>query len=217
LLLADIEVLAGSPYAVSGHGSRDDLKELLRAAHPRALLPVHGTQRQIRAHAALAEEIGVPALRCRDGDVIEIGEAITVREHLTAAALCVEGSTIGAVGQETLRQRQRLSHTGVVAVAVDPQVPGRFIVSALGVSDSGPELDALCREAADSAATALQTFGKGQADAYIRDDRVRNAVTRAVRSTFARRRGVKPTILAVLAGPEVGYDEQDDASTEAAL
>lgn len=224
LLLAGIEVLVGGPYAVSGHGSREDLQELLTAARPRALLPVHGTQRQLRAHAALAEEMGVRALLCQDGDVIELGETIQIPERIPAGALCVEGTTVGAVGQETLRMRQRLSHTGVVVVAVDPSggslakgIPSRFLVHTIGVTDSGPELDALCAEAAESAATALRTHQKSRAAGAQFDEAAQRTVARAVRSTFARRRGIKPTILPVLTGVEVRYDEDEDHLHESAL
>jgi ribonuclease J len=215
LLLSGIEVLVGGPYAVSGHGSSDDLREILRAARPRALLPVHGTQRQIRAHAALAEELGVQALRCQNGDVIALDEAIEVIDRLAAPALCVEGVTVGTVGSETLRQRQRMCNVGVVAVAASPGLPGRFVVKTLGISDAGPELEELCREAAGNAATAFASYEKGQKSAGSFDSGAALAIKRAVRNTFARRRGIKPAVLTVLAGPELGYDEQEDTSKEA--
>lgn len=224
LLLAGIDVLVGGPYAVSGHGSREDLQELLTAARPRALLPVHGMRRQLHAHAALAEEMGVRALLCQNGDVIELDETIQVIERIAAGALCVEGTTVGEVGQETLRMRQRLSNTGVVVVAVDPTggslakgIPGRFLVHTLGVTDSGPELDALCAEAAESAVTALKTHQKSRLASAQFDEAAQRTVARAVRSTFARRRGIKPTILPVLTGAEVGYDEDDDLLQEPSL
>lgn len=211
MILAGIEVLSGAPYTVSGHGSRDDLRELLRAARPRALLPVHGSMRQLHAHASLAEEMGIPALRCLDGDVIDLGEPITVTERIRAEALCVDGHTVGEVGQETLRMRLRLQFTGVVAVAPDPTSPDRFVVQTLGIADAGPALDALCREAADSAAEAVRGLReKGGREGAA----MTAAIRRAVRNTFARRRGVKPTVLPVLVGPEVGYDEEDDAAAD---
>jgi ribonuclease J len=217
LAMAGIDVLVGSPYSVSGHGSREDLRELLRAARPRALLPVHGAPRQLHAHAVLAEEMGVPALRCQNGDVIEIGATLQVIDHLPSRALCVEGTTIGTVGPETLRMRHRLSCTGVVAVAVDPATPGGLLVSALGVSDEGADLADLCREAARNAAAALRTFEENRSGRWEAPGSRRLVVTRAVRSTFARRRGIKPTVLTVLGGTEVGYDEGDEPPTDAAF
>jgi ribonuclease J len=214
LILAGVDVLAGPPYTVSGHGSRDDLRDLLRAACPRALLPVHGTMRQLHAHAELAEALGIPALRCLDGDIIDLGEPIAVKDRVPARALYVDGHTVGEIGAETLQMRQRLHFTGVVAVAPDPTSPasaGRFVVRTLGVSDAGPGLDALCREAADNAAEAVRLLReKGGREGSA----MTATILRAVRNTFARRRGVKPTVLPVLVGPEVGYDEYDDSAAD---
>ena len=38
------------------------------------------------------------------------------------------------------------------------------------------------------------------------------AVARAVRRTFAQKRGKKPTVLSLLGGPEVQYDESDETT-----
>ena len=58
---------------VSGHGSRDDLVELLRLVRPRYLVPVHGEYRMLAQHARLAAQAGLPAdrvLLAEDGDVL---------------------------------------------------------------------------------------------------------------------------------------------------
>lgn len=208
LLLAGIEVMTGAPYAVSGHGSREDLCALFRAARPRAVLPVHGTQRQLHAHAALAEEMGIPALRCQDGDVVCIDDQIEITDRIESGSLCVEGGTIGEVGRETLQTRLRLSYTGVVAVAADPRGRGRFLVQAVGVRDSGPGLAALCSEAAEGAAAALRLLSDGELPSWPRlsSDEC-DAVVRAVRQIFHRRRGIKPAVLPVLPEGETRYDE----------
>src|SRR5262245_45521526 len=58
---------------VSGHGSQDDLVELLRLVRPRYLVPVHGEYRMLAQHARLAAATGFPAdqvLVAEDGDVL---------------------------------------------------------------------------------------------------------------------------------------------------
>jgi ribonuclease J len=49
---------------VSGHGSRDDLVELLQLTRPRYLVPVHGEYRMLAQHARLAAQAGLAADRC---------------------------------------------------------------------------------------------------------------------------------------------------------
>ncbi len=240
LVDAGVRVLSGARFSASGHGCRDELKALLTQTNPRALLPVHGTPRQLEAHAELAEELGIRALRCRDGDVVRldpegVGGApefyIDSAERLPTSHLAVEGSTVGEVGKSTLRARQRLAHTGVVVVAPGPTGLPSLMVRSLGVSDAGPTLEALCA-AATTAATAAYTAALGatlgaaaptahpaapRALVPVRhpptlDAETVAAVARAVRRTFAQQRGKKPTVLSLLGGPEVQYDESDETS-----
>jgi ribonuclease J len=46
------------PVHASGHGSRDELADLIRAVRPAQMVPVHGTYRNLRAHGALAATLG---------------------------------------------------------------------------------------------------------------------------------------------------------------
>lgn len=217
LVLAQIDVLTGSPYAVSGHGSQEDLRALLRAARPRMVVPVHGTARQIYAHAALAEAMDIPALRCRNGDVVSLDDEIAITDNIEPEPRIVDGHTVGEVSPHTLRLRLRLSFSGVVAVGADPLVPGRLLVRALGVRDPGQGLDELCSEAAAQAALALRdAHGTQPARWTSLSDEARRAVARSVRNTFLRRRGVKPTVLTVLPGDDFRYDEDPDPLDAAA-
>ena len=44
---------------VSGHGSQEELKLMLAMVHPRYFAPVHGEAVHLRAHASLAESMGL--------------------------------------------------------------------------------------------------------------------------------------------------------------
>jgi ribonuclease J len=48
---------------VSGHAGRDEMTEMLKAARPKFLLPVHGEPRHLHLHARLAQAVGIPAER----------------------------------------------------------------------------------------------------------------------------------------------------------
>jgi ribonuclease J len=230
---AGVRVLSGPRYSASGHGCRDELSALLNQVRPRALLPVHGTARQLAAHAELGEAHGVPALRCRDGDVVRLStsaltDAVTIAvepgERVAAGHLAIEGSSIGEVGPATLRTRRQISHTGVVVVAPGPAGLPSLRVRALGVSDPGPALLTLC-EAAEAAASAVLTAAMGAAVHLsplqplaappLVDDKTAAEVARVVRRTFALHRGCKPTVLSLLAGRELQYDELDESGATA--
>src|SRR5262249_4283071 len=156
---------------------------------------------------------------CRDGDVVTLSTSglagataivIAPAERLATGHLAVEGSSVGEVGPATLRTRRQLAHTGVVVVAPGPAALPGVRVHPLGVSDPGPALSALCTaaEAAASGVLAARPPGPAQ-ELQAVDEDTAATVARTVRRTFALKRGVKPTVLSLLAGREVQYDESD--------
>jgi ribonuclease J len=58
-----------APVHVSGHASRDDLRELYGWLRPRYVVPVHGDDGHLQAHAALARELGLEPIEVRDGQL----------------------------------------------------------------------------------------------------------------------------------------------------
>jgi ribonuclease J len=48
-----------APVHVSGHACADEMAEVIRAARPELLIPVHGEYRQLYAHKRLAEALGM--------------------------------------------------------------------------------------------------------------------------------------------------------------
>jgi len=57
---------------VSGHPARDELRRLYRVVKPKLSVPVHGEWRHLSAHAALAQEAGIPAMLLEDGDILSL-------------------------------------------------------------------------------------------------------------------------------------------------
>jgi ribonuclease J len=58
---------------VSGHPRQDELRCLYDWVRPRHVLPVHGTPEKLEAHAALAEALGLGAVRVRNGQMVRLG------------------------------------------------------------------------------------------------------------------------------------------------
>lgn len=190
LLRAGVQVHAGPPFTASGHGCQEELEAVLDWVRPRALLPVHGNQRQLRAFAALAAARAIPSLLCQDGDVVALEEEIGVIARVPAARRAVAGSTVAAISEPTLHQRLRLASTGVVLVSGSAS---GLRVRALGVLDEGPRLQALCE---DSARRGLAVLAGLPAPGGASED----AVRRAVRRVFEDACGFRPTVVASLSG-----------------
>jgi ribonuclease J len=63
---------------VSGHGSQEDLKRMLRLVRPKYFVPMHGEYRHLVLHSRLAREVGIPA---ENIVIVETGRVIEVSEQ----------------------------------------------------------------------------------------------------------------------------------------
>ncbi len=52
---------------VSGHAAQDELKTFMNVIRPEAFVPVHGEYRHLRAHADLADQMGIPEVHILRG------------------------------------------------------------------------------------------------------------------------------------------------------
>jgi ribonuclease J len=118
---ADVFHLPAYPVHASGHAAAEELRLMLSLVRPRWFIPVHGERRQLAHHAKIATEVGIPAdhvLICEDGDVVEVGEKVSVVDRAPAGMTLVDGLGIGDVGDVVLRDRRKLSSDGVVVVVI---------------------------------------------------------------------------------------------------
>lgn len=106
----------------SGHACREELKIVHALVHPRFFLPVHGEQRHLRAHAMLAQQMGMNPKNIFIGSIGQVFEftRTTCRQTgaVPAGKVLVDGSGIGDVGGVVLRDRRKLAEEGVVMVVV---------------------------------------------------------------------------------------------------
>jgi ribonuclease J len=103
---------------VSGHASQEELKLLLHLIKPKYFLPVHGELRHLHAHAELARQQGVPDTNIfvvENGTVVEFSENnAEILERIPGGYVFVDGSGVGDIGPQVLRDREVLSQDGFV-------------------------------------------------------------------------------------------------------
>jgi len=109
-----------APVHVSGHASQEEIKLLINLVRPRFLIPIHGELRQRKQHAHLAQEMGIPAdhiIVIGNGQVVELlnGE-MRLGEKVPTSYVFVDGSKVGEVSVELMREREMLARSGVVLV-----------------------------------------------------------------------------------------------------
>jgi ribonuclease J len=107
---------------VSGHASQEEMKLLLHLTKPRYFIPIHGELRQLKAHAKLAEQVGIPSENVaviENGQVIEfVDGTMLLKERVSSSTVFVDGSGVGNIGPDLMKEREALAQDGMVLVNV---------------------------------------------------------------------------------------------------
>jgi ribonuclease J len=166
-------------------------------------MPVHGEWRHLRAHAALAEETGMPRDRvilAEDGVVVDLvdGKASIVGS-VPIGNVYVDGLNVGDVGEESLQARRILGDEGFVALTVVIEPSTRTIVrpvhlSTKGFSDDPSTFDEVLGLVEDNLRRALQD---DEVDSHRLSQIIRRTVGAWVSNKHRRRPMIIPTVLEV--------------------
>jgi len=191
---------------VSGHGSQDDLLELLRLTRPRYLVPVHGEYRMLAQHARLAARHGFPGDRvvvAEDGDALSFGPQGARKEARVAAGrILLDRSGQGGIEDVVVRDRRQLSSDGVVVpvIVVDkrtgslesvPEIVSRGFMDARPGAELLAEARSLVAEAVDGRPA------EERLDHELTKERVRLELRRFLKKRTQRRPMVVPVVMEV--------------------
>ncbi len=139
LLKRGAEVVYEKMYDVhvSGHACQEELRIILSLAKPKFFIPVHGEQKHLRSHAAVAESMGIAPGNiyiADNGKQVEISKRkMSVVEDVPAGKVFVDGYGVGDVGSAVIRERKRLAEDGLMIInAVIDKESGMIV--------SGPDI-----------------------------------------------------------------------------
>jgi ribonuclease J len=134
-----------APVHVSGHASQEEQKLMLNLIRPKNFIPAHGELRQLKRHAWLAEQVGIPAENINvieNGQIVELENGkIRLGERIPGGYVVVEGSNIGDADPDVLREREQLARSGILVINLsidkrsnrlteDPEIITRGFISA---------------------------------------------------------------------------------------
>ena len=107
---------------VSGHASQEEIKLIYSLVKPQYAIPVHGEYQHLKAHAELAQQMGIPkenTIILSSGDVLDLCEdhAVLIAK-VQAQGIMVDGLGVGDVGNIVLRDRQYLSENGLIIIVL---------------------------------------------------------------------------------------------------
>lgn len=117
-------VLYESSHSVhaSGHGYRDELKEMIEAVRPELFVPIHGEYQHLIMHGRLADECGVKSQNIvilEDGQPLLLyRDSFRLGQRIPVDCTLVDGKGVGDVGTTVLRERRILGDEGVVIVSL---------------------------------------------------------------------------------------------------
>lgn len=119
---ANVIYEAIAPVHVSGHASQEEMKLLLHLTRPKFFIPVHGELRQLRQHSRLAKEVGIPEENIaviENGQIVELtADSMQLTEKIPNSYIFVDGSSVGDIEADVMREREALAQDGVVMVNV---------------------------------------------------------------------------------------------------
>ncbi len=147
---ADVLYEAIANVHVSGHASQEELKLMLNLVKPKHFIPIHGELRQLKRHANLAQQLGIPSENIAvvtNGQTIEFNDGqMRLGEKVPTSYVLVDGSGVGDVGPDVMREREILGRDGVVLVNLllddisgqlvsEPEITTRGFILAKEASD----------------------------------------------------------------------------------
>ena len=188
---------------VSGHGYQDDLKLMINLTRPRFFVPIHGDFKQLKNHASLAADQGIPQDRIHlieNGDVLELsGDGCQVSDQVNAGRRFLEKGHHQEVHDLVLRDRRFLSEDGFLVVVIRLE---RFKGELLG----DPELISrgfVLTETAESLMQALRQevvhiVENTPLEEKQDEDRLKEIMRKKLRRVIRKQTGKRPLILPVM-------------------
>lgn len=183
-----------APIHVSGHPCRDELRWMYRALRPGCVIPVHGEERHMIAHAELVESLDMDAVRVKNGDLLMLkpkSAHAVARVH--TGRLGLSGSSLVPLSDRALSERRALADGGLVMLTLVLDKKSRCVsepqVQFVGVPSGELDPSALI---ADSVQVIEEILGELSSRVLQADDALRDAIQREFGKTLRQWLGIKP-------------------------
>ncbi|GAA4733319.1 ribonuclease J [Isoptericola chiayiensis] len=186
---------------VSGHASAGELLYCYNILRPKNVMPVHGEVRHLVANAALAVRTGVPADRvvlAEDGVVVDLVDG---KASVVGAVPCgyvfVDGSSVGEVTENELKDRRTLGEEGFVSVfAVVDTATGKVLAGPQILARGMAEDDAVFSDIQPDVVKALEdAIAGGATDTYQLQQVMRRVIGQWVNRRLRRRPMIVPVVV----------------------
>ncbi|MDD3092840.1 MAG: ribonuclease J [Clostridia bacterium] len=110
-----------SDVHASGHAYKQELRLLITLVRPKYYMPVHGEFMHMESNAMIAMDMGINEKNIfllENGDVMKVSSSkITVDEKITVGASFIDGSGVGDLGDDVLKERMILAQDGILNIS----------------------------------------------------------------------------------------------------
>ncbi len=188
---------------VSGHASAGELLYCYNLIRPKNVMPVHGEIRHLVANGALAVQSGLDPERvvlAEDGVVVDLVDGVAkIAGAVPCGYVYVDGSSIGGVTEDQLKDRRILAEEGFLSVFA-------VIDAGTGTVVAGPQLHArgfaedeakLSTIVPDIETALVAAMAEGTVDAHELQQVVRRVVGRWAGRRLRRRPMIIPVVVAI--------------------
>ena len=186
---------------VSGHAAAGELRYVYNLVKPRHVMPVHGEWRHLRANAALAQGVGIPADRiilADDGVVVDLADGqASVVGYVPVGYVYVDGSSVGNVTETLLKDRRVLGEEGFISVFAAVDLIESKVVAGPEIHARGLGLeDAAFDPLLDQVRAALEgALLDGVVDVHDLQQRVRRTAGKWISTRHRRRPMIVPVVV----------------------
>ena len=186
----------------SGHAYKEELKILHSLIKPRFFIPIHGEYRHLKNHQLLAKSLGM-----KDREIIipELGMQVEVNKdvlkvvgQVQAGVVLIDGTGVGDMDSNVIRDRLTLSQDGVCAVVCQISRASRLLVNLPEIISRGfiyqEEASDIISEAKETIAQNLSNYDLKAMDL----NEIKATIRKVSTNYFFKKTKRKPMILSVV-------------------
>ncbi|MDR1236316.1 MAG: ribonuclease J [Holosporaceae bacterium] len=194
-----VKIITSVDYEIhaSGHPSKNELEHLYELVKPNVLIPIHGGKLHLYKHAEIAKEYGIKNILVpNDGDLIKMSEGkAEVIDNFHVETLGVDGTKLIPLNSVVYKQREMLSHNGVVSVCLKNHRGSIKLhdLVCIGIFEESEQEEVT--DVRDNIAAEIKLSLNNTARDRSDVNKIKNQTEKLVRSVFMDVRGKKPVVI----------------------
>ena len=175
---------------VSGHPSRDEIKEMYNTLKPEFVIPVHGFRKQLQGNADIAKSCNIKNIFLpRNGDVISFEKnKLSCLENIKMDTKVFDGENVVSINDQKFSIRKQALWNGLISVSIVVNREGELL-SVPNITQTGISISEKMKNTLLEISLDIEDFienikiNKKNSDELI-DDNIKKIVNRQIKKNF---------------------------------